>query len=96
MESLNRVTKILRHRNCNNLADLLSRACVEFDESNTYGSYFHSWLPTAEIYAPISDYDRLDALSSKDNKQMLDVILEIWPHRPNDMEITGIIVTVQS
>lgn len=44
----------------------------------------------AEIYSPLSDYDRLRALSTEDNQRILDALLEIWPPRANDMEITNV------
>ena len=39
---------------------------------------------------PISDYDHLKALSKEDNDRILEAILEIWPPRAHDMEITGV------
>ena len=38
MESLDKVSRILEHRNYTRLANLLSRAYVEFDVSTQYGS----------------------------------------------------------
>ena len=90
MESLDAVCRILRHRNRIHLANLLSRARVDFDVSTTYGSFLFSEITTAEVYAPLSDYDRLKALSREDNKRILDAILEIWPPRAHDMEITRV------
>ena len=91
MESLDAVSRVLRHRNRHDLADLLSRAFVDFDVSTTYGSLLFSLITTAEIYAPISDYDRLRALPRADSERILDAILEVWPPRSRDMEITGVI-----
>lgn len=91
MESLDTVVKVLRHRNRHDLADLLTRADVRFDVSTTYGSLLFSKVTTAEIYAPISDYDRLKALSRQDNEAIFDAILEIWPPRSEDMEITHVV-----
>ena len=90
MESLKAVTRVLRHRNRHDLAHLLSRANVAFDVSATYGSLLFSMITTAEIYAPISDYDRLRALPPKDNKWILDALREIWPPQAHDMEITDV------
>lgn len=90
MESLDAVSRVLRHRSCHDLADVLSRAFVDFDMSTTYGSLPFSLITTAEIYAPISDYDRLEALSQEDKESILNAILVIWPPRENDMEITAV------
>ena len=90
MESLEAANRVLRHRNRHDLANLLSRASIAFDVSTTYGSLLFSMITTAEIYAPLSDYDRLRTLSSEDNKRILDALLEIWPPRAHDMEITGV------
>ena len=89
--SLDGVRRILRHRNSYHLAKLLSRSYVEFDESTTYGSYWHSVLTTAEIYSPISDNDRLNELTEDEQETILNAVLEIWPAGPGDMEITGIV-----
>ena len=91
MEPLDAVSKVLYYRSRHSLANLLSRAFVEFEISSTYGSLHNSLIATAEIYAPISDYDRLRALSREDNDQVLDAVLEVWPPRENDIEITGVI-----
>ncbi|MDH5496913.1 MAG: hypothetical protein OEY12_05600 [Nitrospira sp.] len=91
MESLGAVATVLCHRGRHDLAKLLSRALVDFDVSSTYGSLLFSLITTAEIYAPISDYDQLRALSREDNEAILDAVLEIWPPRAENMEITGII-----
>ena len=91
MESLDAVIGVLRHRNRHDLASLLSRASVDFDVSTTYGSFHFSMITTAEIYAPIADYDQLRALSREDNERILDALLEIWPPRSHGMEITGVI-----
>ena len=90
MQSLEAVIRVLRHRNRYDLASLLSRASISFDVSSTYGSFLFSMITTAEIYAPISDYDRLRALSREDDERILDALLEIWPPRAHDMEITGV------
>ena len=90
MQSLEAVIRVLRHRNRFDLASLLSRASIDFDVSSTYGSFLFSMITTAEIYAPISDYDRLRALSREDNERIFDALLEIWPPRAHDMEITGV------
>jgi len=73
---------------------LLSRASVDFDVSTTYGSFLFSELATAEIYAPLSDYDHLRALPREDDDLILQAVLEIWPPRAHDMEITGVIYRV--
>ncbi len=91
MESLHDVTKILRYRGSNDLADLLSQAHIEFDESTQFGSYLHSSLTTAKIFAPLQKYERLKRLSDKEEQHILDAILDIWPPGPYAIEITGIV-----
>ena len=87
MESLDKVSRILEHRNYTRLANLLSRAYVEFDVSTQYGSYAYSSLTTAEIYAPFQEYERLKALLDGEQHPILDV----WPSGPYGMEVTGIV-----
>ena len=69
---------------------LLANAYLEFDESNTYGSYSYSVITTAEIYAPIDEYEHLTSLSVDENRQILQAILDIWPPRAHHIEITGV------
>ena len=90
MESLDAVRKLLSHRNRKDLAHLLSNAYIDFDVSSTYGTFLFSQLTAAEIYAPLSDYDSLKALSPEDNQRILDAVLEIWPPRAYEMEITSL------
>jgi hypothetical protein len=87
-DSLVGVTKLLRHRNRQDLAQLLRRAWLELDESNQYGSYLYSRLTTARIHAPIEDYERLRALPDSDEAEILQVLLEICPPRAHSIEIT--------
>jgi len=88
MDSLESVRRILIYRKRSDLAQLLERARLELDESNTYGSYLFSRLTTAEIYAPIHDCERLRALSQKDQDLILEALLEVHPPRDHDIEIT--------
>ena len=72
------------------MANLLARSSIDFDVSNQYGSSWNSLLTTAEIYSPLSDYDRLKMLSDEENNLVLETIREIWPPREGDMEIVNI------
>ena len=94
MESLDAVIAVLRHRNRQDLAKLLSRAFIQFDISTSYGSLLFSSITIAEIYAPITDCDRLRALSAEDERAIFDAIIEIWPPRAHDMEITEVVYRV--
>lgn len=88
MDSLENVRRILTYRKRSDLAQLLKRARLELDESDTYGSYLFSRLTTAEVYAPIRDYEHLRALPQKDQDLILQALLEIHPPRDRDIEIT--------
>ena len=90
MQSLEAVVRLLRYRNRQDLADLLSRTYVTFDVSTTSGSIIYSMITMAEIHAPIGDYERLRKLSQEDNDRILDALREIWPPQEDDTEITGI------
>jgi hypothetical protein len=91
MESLYAVIKVLKHRFRSDLAVLLKHAEANFNISGTYGSLSFSRLTTAEIYAPIQDYERLKDLPEDDKQVIFNAILEVWPPRENDMEITEVI-----
>ena len=79
MESLEGVRKLLRFRNRPDLAHLLKRSLITFDESDSYGSYLYSRLTTAEIYSPIEEYDQLSKLGDEDRQAVLNVLLEVYP-----------------
>ena len=76
------------------MANLLSRAFVDFevfDEGYDVATGLPIPLAKAVIYAPISGYDRLKALSEEDSQKVLETVNEIWPYREGDIAITGII-----
>jgi hypothetical protein len=88
MESLEGVRKILIHRKRPDLAHFLRQSRLELDESDTYGSRLFSRITTAEIHAPLEDYEHLRALSQSDRDMILQALLEIHPPKDYDPEIT--------
>jgi len=92
--SLSLVSKLLRYRGRSDLACLLDRASIEFDESDTYGSFYCSRLTTAVIHAPIAAHDQLRSLSEDDQNAILHALLEIWPPEPYAMEISGVVYRI--
>jgi hypothetical protein len=88
MEALEGVQKILIHRKRPDLAHFLRQARLELDESDTYGSHLFSRITTAEIYAPLEDYERLHTLSQGDYGIILQALLEIHPPKDYGPEIT--------
>ena len=83
MESLEHVISLLSHRGHRSLANLVSSAVVEFVEiDQEYDVQTQSAVVLAEavIHAPVSDYDRLKALSKQDKRRILEAIQEIWPY----------------
>src|SRR5438874_6664162 len=84
------VTELLRHRNRHDLAQLLQRAWLIFEESNQYGSRLFSKLTAAHIHAPIEDYERLRSLSEYDQTEIVNTLREIVPPRDHSMEIASI------
>lgn len=89
-DGLDGVMKLLRHRNRQDLAQLLQRAWLELDESNQYGSYLFSTLTAARVHAPIEDYERLRGLSELDKNEILSALLEIYPPRAHSIEINRV------
>ena len=82
MERLASVIMVLRHENRNDLASLLSRATIDFEEYDEGYDMLTGneiALETAVIYAPISDCMKLRELSPEDNQMVLDAVCEIWP-----------------
>src|SRR5882762_2108078 len=89
-ESLEGVLKLLKFRNRHHLVQLLRRARLELDVSDTYGSLLFSLLTTARIYAPIEDYERLHSLPDHERDEILRTLREIYPPRERDIEITSV------
>jgi len=87
VESLEGARKILIHRKRPELARLLRQAWLELNVSDTYGSHLFSRMTTAEIYAPVEDYERLRALSQRDRGMILQALLEIHPPKDYGPEI---------
>ena len=85
MESLDSVGNILRHKNRYDLADLLSRASLDF-EFIDIGILVENIdadveIVDAAIFAPYTDCERLRTLSQEDCELMLECLREIWPYR---------------
>lgn len=88
--SLQPVLRILAFWKRHDLVRMLRRARLDFDVSNTYGSRLFSLLTVAEIYTPIEDSQQLRALSADDRGVILQALLEIYPPKDNDIEITAV------
>jgi hypothetical protein len=88
MDTIKGIQQILIHRKRSDLAHLLDRAQIRFDVSSTYGFYLFSQLTSAEIYAPVEDYECLRLLPEKDKDLIFQALCEIHPPREHDMEIT--------
>ena len=81
MASLRNVAVVLRYRDQKELADLLSRATVDFSEEtplNWYDGSVSQYI-RATVHAPIDEYDRLVSLRQQENDEILGVIQELWP-----------------
>ena len=85
MESLDSACNILRHKNRHDLANLLSRAFLDFE-------FVDIGIPIdninadieivdAAIFAPYTDCEHLRALSQEDCELVLECLREIWPYR---------------
>ena len=94
MESLEPVMGLLRRRGDLALSRLLERAHVEFESSGQFGSLPFSDLTTAEIYAPFTDYEALSSLPPAEHDRILEAMLELWPPREREMEITDVVFRV--
>ena len=82
LERLASVIMVLRHNSRNDLANLLSRATInfeEYDEGYDMLTGNEIALETAVIYAPFPDCMKLRELSPEDNQMVLEAICEIWP-----------------
>ena len=87
---MNKIIKILQHREHPDLAELLKDARYEIDESSTYGSYLFSTLSTVEIYAPLEAHAELVSLSDEKKQAVIDAFLALYPPKAHSIEITGV------
>lgn len=84
---LNKVIKILKHKDREDLASLLQNSYSQIEESNTFGSYLYSIVSTLEIYSPYKDYLELENLTEDDRNLILKSVLEVMPPRAHEIEI---------
>lgn len=89
-DNIERIRKILRHRQRSDLAELLQYSFSKIDESSTFGSHLFSTISTFEIYSPIENYERLSNLSEIDKKAIFSAVIEIFPPKSYSPEITDI------
>lgn len=90
MEDLNLLQKILEHKKRSDLAEMLIGCKGELNMSTTYGSYWNSILSSYEIHAPLDNYLNLKKISEDDKNLLLESILDIYPHKDEEPEITSI------
>ena len=75
---LDSVSNLLRHRGRHGLANLLAGPNMEFVEHfDDWGNEYASVI----IYAEVSKYEGLRALSKQQNNEIANTIREIWPDR---------------
>lgn len=82
--------KLLKQEGRNDLAELLNGSLGSVNESNQFGSYLNSVISSYEIHAPLDKYFSLKKLSESDKKIILNLILDIYPHRDEFPEIVNI------
>lgn len=92
MESLRPVCGLLIYRKRQDLADLLGEAGIKFEYVDM-GFSLHSDSVTdmvnAVVYAPMSTYDQLLALSSEDNELIWIAIQDVWPNVEGEQAVIG-------
>ncbi len=92
MESLNPVCDLLIHRKRQDIADLLAEASIEFEYLDMGFSLQHDTITDlvhAAVYAPISAYDQLLALSSEDSGLIWSAIEDVWPNVEGKQAVIG-------
>jgi hypothetical protein len=82
--------KVLEHKGETNLSLLLKGCQNEIDFSGQWGTKWKSILATFIIYAPIEQYFKLKKLSKKEEKIIIDSILDVYPVVDNGPEINSV------
>jgi hypothetical protein len=88
---MERIIKILAHRNHHALARLLKSSHYKIESTDQYGSLLFSRVSFVEIYSPIDNYEKLLQLSDEDKGVILEAFLDIYPPKPHDIELTDVI-----
>ncbi len=89
-EAIDDIRKILGYRHQNHLVELLKGSHSRIYQSSTYGNYPFSILSVFEIYSPLWAYDELKNISNEDKNKILSVVLEIYPPKPESIEINDV------
>src|SRR3989344_412074 len=83
------LVKVLHHKSNTELAELLEGASSEIADSGQYGSHHNATLCTFIIFAPLEKYFRLKQLTDNQKSELLEALLDVYPHADEEPEITG-------
>lgn len=87
---IKKLRKILTNRGRQDLADLLKYSVSFLEKSSTYGSRRFSILSTFHIEYPIRVQEKFDKLTEKDEDDIFQALVLIYPLLDNSPEITSI------
>ena len=91
LKSAEKISEILRRDSRSELAKLMDRATIDFDEPSSLISYVSNPITTAEVYAPMLEHVRMRELSQTDIDRLLDAIQETWPYHTSGMRIERLV-----
>ncbi len=84
------LVRVLRYKNKPELAGLVEGSFSELSDSGQYGSRFNSTLCTFIIFAPLEKYYRLKQLTNDRKEELLEALLDVYPHADEEPEIVEI------
>ncbi len=92
MQDLQIVRRILDNQGANRISNLLKESTGSYIyDSGCFGSFWHSTISNFVIKAPTDSYFKLKNLNEKEQKSILNAVIELYPHGDRRPEIVSII-----
>ncbi|EMY3554994.1 abortive infection family protein [Flavobacterium psychrophilum] len=89
-KDIKKLRRVLEYKGRNDLSELLNNSISYLDESSTFGSRWYSRISTFEIKSHPKTQVQIDKLSAEDKKEIFDAVLQVYPCKDNEPEITQI------
>jgi len=89
-KDIRKLRRVLEYKGRQDLADLLNKSISYLDESSTFGSRWYSRISTFEIKSHPKTQALIDKLSKEDKQEIFEAILQVYPLKDNEPEITQI------
>jgi len=89
-KDIKKLKRVLDYKGRQDLSALLNNSVSYLDESSTFGSRWYSRLSTFEIKSHPKAQAEIDKLSPADKEEIFNAVLQIYPLKDNEPEITQV------